>query len=64
MLLSPVTGDYWAEGPTSLKINGQWVVYFDKYRDHKYGAIQSRILSTGQISLIKFLYQRIRHEVF
>ena len=28
----PITGNYWAEGPTSLRINGNWVVYFDKYR--------------------------------
>lgn len=38
---APITGNYWAEGPTTLKINGTWIVYFDKYRDHKYGAIQS-----------------------
>ena len=38
---NPITGNYWAEGPTSLKINNQWIVYFDKYRDHKYGAISS-----------------------
>ncbi len=37
----PITGNYWAEGPTAIKINGQWVVYFDKYRDHKYGAVTS-----------------------
>lgn len=37
----PITGNYWAEGPTTLKINGTWIVYFDKYRDHKYGAVQS-----------------------
>ncbi|WP_069658728.1 glycoside hydrolase family 43 protein [Arcticibacter eurypsychrophilus] len=42
----PITGDYWAEGPTTLKINGQWIVYFDKYRDHKYGAITSKDLKT------------------
>jgi hypothetical protein len=36
-----ITGDYWAEGPTILKVNGNWIVYFDKYRDHKYGAVQS-----------------------
>ncbi|RVT79575.1 beta-galactosidase [Flavobacterium sufflavum] len=36
----PITGDYWAEGPTAIKIDGQWLVYFDKYRDHKYGAIK------------------------
>jgi len=38
---APITGNYWAEGPTTLKINGTWIVYFDKYMDHKYGAIQS-----------------------
>jgi hypothetical protein len=37
----PITGNYWAEGPTAIKINGQWIVYFDKYRDHKYGAVSS-----------------------
>ncbi|MEO5591108.1 MAG: glycoside hydrolase family 43 protein [Chitinophagaceae bacterium] len=38
---APVTGNYWAEGPTVIKINGQWVVYFDKYTQHKYGAVSS-----------------------
>jgi hypothetical protein len=38
---TPVTGSYWAEGPTAVKIADQWVVYFDKYRDHKYGAVAS-----------------------
>jgi hypothetical protein len=37
----PITGNYWAEGPTAVKINDQWIVYFDKYRDHKYGAVAS-----------------------
>lgn len=37
----PITGNYWAEGPTAIKINRQWIVYFDKYRDHKYGAVTS-----------------------
>lgn len=37
----PITGNYWAEGPTTLRVNGTWIVYFDKYRDHKYGAVQS-----------------------
>jgi hypothetical protein len=36
-----ITGSYWAEGPTSLKIGDKWILYFDKYRDHKYGAIES-----------------------
>jgi Glycosyl hydrolases family 32 N-terminal domain len=42
----PITGNYWAEGPTTLKIGNSWIVYFDKYRDHKYGAIQSADLKT------------------
>lgn len=37
----PITGNYWAEGPTSIKKEGKWIVYFDKYNDHKYGAITS-----------------------
>ncbi len=37
----PITGNYWAEGPTAIKIGGKWIVYFDKYRDHKYGAVTS-----------------------
>ncbi len=36
-----ITGNYWAEGPTTLKIGKDWLVYFDKYREHKYGAIKS-----------------------
>ena len=39
-----ITGNYWAEGPAVLKIHGQWIVYFDKYRDHRYGAVISRDL--------------------
>jgi len=38
---APITGNYWAEGPTTLIIGDQWVVYFDKYRDHQYGAVTS-----------------------
>jgi beta-xylosidase len=38
---SPITGKYWAEGPTAIRIGNQWIVYFDKYRDHQYGAVTS-----------------------
>ena len=38
---APISGNYWAEGPTAVKIDGQWIVYFDKYRDRKYGAVMS-----------------------
>ncbi|MDP4261261.1 MAG: glycoside hydrolase family 43 protein [Bacteroidota bacterium] len=40
----PITGNYWAEGPTAIRIDGQWIVFFDKYRDHKYGAVASKDL--------------------
>lgn len=36
-----ITGKYWAEGPTVFRLSGQWVVYFDKYTEHQYGAVVS-----------------------
>jgi hypothetical protein len=42
---APITGNYWAEGPTVLRIGHQWIVYFDKYTQHKYGAIASADLT-------------------
>lgn len=42
----PITGKYWAEGPTVLKIGKEWLVYFDKYTEHKYGAVKSSDLQT------------------
>lgn len=41
----PITGNYWAEGPTAIKIDNKWIVYFDKYTQKKYGAV--RETSTG-----------------
>jgi beta-xylosidase len=38
---APITGNYWAEGPTVLRMGNQWIIYFDKYTQHKYGAITS-----------------------
>ena len=40
----PITGKYWAEGPTVTKVGDQWIVYFDKYTEHKYGAVVSKDL--------------------
>jgi hypothetical protein len=37
----PITGNYWAEGPTTLQLGREWLVYFDKYKDGHYGAIRS-----------------------
>jgi len=39
---APITGNYWAEGPTTINIDGEWIVYFDKYRNHTYGAVSSK----------------------
>jgi beta-xylosidase len=37
---SPFTPD-WVEGPTAAKVNNEWIVYFDMYRDKRYGALKS-----------------------
>jgi beta-galactosidase len=39
---TPITGKYWAEGPTSIEVGDSVYVLFDKYREHKYGAIRSK----------------------
>jgi hypothetical protein len=42
----PVTGNYWAEGPTVTKAGDQWIVYFDKYVEGTMGAVTSNDLET------------------
>ena len=37
----PITGKYWAEGPTAIRSDSGWIVYFDKYRERRYGAVRS-----------------------
>jgi hypothetical protein len=44
----PITGNYWAEGPTATRIGDDWIVYFDKYRDHKFGAVKSKDLNSWE----------------
>ncbi len=57
-----ITENYWAEGPTAVKIGDEWIVYFDKYRDHKYGAIASKDLQHWrEVSDKISLPQGIRH---
>jgi len=59
---APITGNYWAEGPTTLKLNNTWIVYFDKYRDHQYGAVQSAdLINWTDISEKISLPSGIRH---
>jgi hypothetical protein len=43
---APITGQYWAEGPTAIQLDNKWLVYFDKYTEHKYGAVTSTDLKT------------------
>lgn len=42
---APITGNYWAEGPSVIKLDKKWIVYFDKYTEGKYGALMSTDLS-------------------
>jgi hypothetical protein len=51
-----ISGPEWAEGASPIQIGGQWYIYFDKYRNKRYGAIRSKDLEnwediTSQISL-------------
>lgn len=45
---APITGNYWAEGPTALEVGDYVYVYFDKYTLHKYGAVRSKDLKTWE----------------
>jgi beta-xylosidase len=45
---APITGDYWAEGPTAIEIGEYVYVYFDKYREHHYGVIRSKDMKTWE----------------
>ncbi len=48
---APFTID-WVEGPTAIKLNnegGEWIVYYDMYRDHRYGAVKSHDLKNWEV---------------
>lgn len=45
---APITGDYWAEGPTMLRHDGRWLVYFDRYREGRFGLVTSTDLKTWE----------------
>jgi len=36
-----ISPDAWVEGPTVTKVDGNWVVYFDLYKEHRMGAVSS-----------------------
>lgn len=44
---APFTRD-WVEGPTVIQVGGAWLVYYDVYREHHYGAVRSRDLKTWE----------------
>jgi hypothetical protein len=43
-----ISGPQWAEGASPIRIGPYWYVYFDKYRDKKYGAVRSRDLKAWE----------------
>lgn len=58
----PITGKYWAEGPTALEVGDYVYVYFDKYRNHQYGAVRSKDLKTWEdVSDLVSFPSGIRH---
>ena len=58
----PITGKVWAEGPSIIKVEDRWLIYFDKYMDKKYGAISSADLIQWQdISEKVFFPEGARH---
>ena len=39
---APLTGNYWAEGPSAVKVGDEWRVYFDKHKVNAIGLVRSR----------------------
>lgn len=59
---APITGKYWAEGPAPLQVDDYVYVYFDKYRNHKYGAVRSKDMQHWEdVSELVSFPQGIRH---
>jgi len=46
-LSEPFT-ESWGEGPSAIKIGGDYYVYYDSYRKHTYGAMRSKDLVTWE----------------
>jgi beta-xylosidase len=71
----PITGSYWAEGPTAIKIKGKWIVYFDKYKLNLIGGLRSSDLKTWEDisdsvhfpdgvqhgSVVQISFERVKH---
>lgn len=58
----PISGDYWAEGPTPLEVGDSVYVYFDKYRKGQFGAVRSKDMKNwDDISEMVSFPEGIRH---
>jgi hypothetical protein len=58
----PITGNYWSEGPTCVKVGDYVYVYFDKYTEHQYGAVRSKDMKHWEdVSDRVFFPSGIRH---
>lgn len=44
--VSPPFTEKFTEGPCALKIGADWLIYFDAYREHIYGAVKTRDFKT------------------
>jgi len=42
----PITGSYWAEGPTAFRIGGKTRVFFDRYTENRFGALETEDFAT------------------
>ena len=59
---APITGKYWAEGPSTLEVGKHVYVYFDKYTEHKYGAIRSKNMKDWEDISEKVIFPKgVRH---
>ena len=59
---APITGKFWAEGPTAIKLGDIWFVYFDRYTEHRYGVVTSKDLVNWQDESDKVKFPRdFRH---
>jgi hypothetical protein len=43
---TPISPRNWVEGPSVVRMDGDWIVYFDAYTRHRYEAVRSQDLKT------------------
>ena len=36
----------YSEGPCAIKVGDEWLIYFDVYREHRYGAVSTKDFKT------------------